>query len=141
MENNQQRNMVIMDGEVVDLYPPKSDKAPTVFTIKQTEEFNGNTRTNYISGKTFKHDSVRKGAIVHAIGSLRTNRWEDKDGNKHRDLEVIYNKIEETGFNGQAVAGEENQDRPLTQAEVVSEMDTVPTDIPEGEVNFDDIPF
>lgn len=135
MENTQQRNMVVLDGEVVDLYPPKSDKAPTVFTLKQTEEFNGITRTNYISGKTFKHDSVRKGAIVHAIGSLRTNRWE-KDGVKHRDLEVIFNKIEETGFNGQAVAGEENQERPLTQVDEV-----VPTDIPDDEVNFDDIPF
>lgn len=136
-ENNQQRNMVILDGEVVDLYPPKSEKAPTAFTIKQTEEFNGVTRTNYIPGKTFKHDSIRKGAIVHAIGSLRTNRWEDKDGNKHRDLEVIYNKIEETGFNTQA------NDRPLTQAEVVAKTkdDTVPEDIPEGDISFDDIPF
>lgn len=136
-ENNQQRNMVILDGEVVDLYPPKSEKAPTAFTIKQTEEFNGVTRTNYIPGKTFKHDSIRKGAIVHAIGSLRTNRWEDKDGNKHRDLEVIYNKIEETGFNTQA------NDRPLTQAEVVAKTkdDTVPDDIPEGDISFDDIPF
>ena len=136
-ENNQQRNMVILDGEVVDLYPPKSEKAPTAFTIKQTEEFNGVTRTNYIPGKTFKHDSIRKGAIVHAIGSLRTNRWEDKDGNKHRDLEVIYNKIEETGFNAQA------NDRPLTQAEVVAKTkdDIVPEDIPEGDISFDDIPF
>lgn len=136
-ENNQQRNMVILDGEVVDLYPPKSEKAPTAFTIKQTEEFNGVTRTNYIPGKTFKHDSIRKGAIVHAIGSLRTNRWEDKDGNKHRDLEVIYNKIEETGFNTQT------NDRPLTQAEVVAKTkdDTVPEDIPEGDISFDDIPF
>lgn len=136
-ENNQQRNMVILDGEVVDLYPPKSEKAPTAFTIKQTEEFNGVTRTNYIPGKTFKHDSIRKGAIVHAIGSLRTNRWEDKDGNKHRDLEVIYNKIEETGFNTQT------NDRPLTQAEVVAQTkdDTVPEDIPEGDISFDDIPF
>lgn len=136
-ENNQQRNMVILDGEVVDLYPPKSEKAPTAFTIKQTEEFNGVTRTNYIPGKTFKHDSIRKGAIVHAIGSLRTNRWEDKDGNKHRDLEVIYNKIEETGFNTQA------NDRPLTQAEVVAQTkdNTVPDDIPEGDISFDDIPF
>ena len=138
-ENNQQRNMVVMDGVVVDLYPPKSEKAPTVFTIKQTEEFNGNTRTNYISGKTFKHDTVRKGAIVHAIGSLRTNRWE-KDGVKHRDLEVIFNKIDETGFDSEAA-----QDRPLKQAEVVGTLkkdeEVIPTDIPEGEVSFDDIPF
>lgn len=141
MEQNQQRNMVVLDGEVVDLYPPKSEKAPTVFTVKQTEEFNGNTRTNYISGKTFKHDEVRKGAIVHAIGSLRTNRWE-KDGVKHRDLEVIFNKIEETGFNGQAVAGEESQERPMTQVEAIAQTkEEIPDDIPEGEINFDEIPF
>lgn len=143
-ENNQQRNMVVMDGVVVDLYPPKSEKAPTVFTIKQTEEFNGTARTNYISGKTFKHDSVRKGAIVHAIGSLRTNRWE-KDGVKHRDLEVIFNSITETGFDGQAIAGSESQERqPMSQAQAIAaakEEEVIPTDIPEGEVNFDDIPF
>lgn len=140
-ENNQQRNMVVLDGVVVDLYPPKSEKAPTVFTVKQTEEFNGSTRTNYISGKTFKHDSIRKGAIVHAIGSLRTNRWE-KDGVKHRDLEVIFNKIDETGFDSQAA---ESTAKPMTQAKAIGaakvEEEVVPTDIPEGEVNFDNIPF
>lgn len=142
MENDNQRNMVVLDGEVVDLFPPRVANAPTAFTIKQTETFNGNTRTNFIRGKTFKHDQVRKGAIVHAIGNLRTNRWE-KDGVKHNDLEVIFNKIEETGFNGQAVAGTESQE-PMTQAQALEAAKKFNSDIPDDipdEVNFDDIPF
>lgn len=143
MENQdtEQRNFVVLDGEIVNVFPPKSDKAPTAFVIKNTRNYNGKTWEERIFGKTFHHDAVRQGAIVHAIGSLRTNVWE-KDGTTHRDLEVMFNSIEELGFNTQPA-----EDRPLTQAEVIAETkkneidETVPTEIPKGEVNFDDIPF
>lgn len=147
-QDNQPKNMWILDGEITSVFPPRNGKGPTIFNMKSARRFT-NTNGEDVEVqekqwglKTFNHNAVRKGAIVHAIGSVHTNTWKDKDGKDHNELEAIFNSIQEVGFNGQAAAGTESQE-PMTQVEAISQerqTDEAPEDIPE---NFDvnDIPF
>ena len=120
MENNQQRNMVIVDGEIVKLWGKRSDKAPTEFRVKNVERWNGNERTNYINLKSFNFpEDLKEGDFIHAIGGIRSGSYE-KDGKKTYTQELFVNKIEKT-------------DKPAE--------DVAPEDIPDGEITFDEVAF
>ena len=41
----------------------------------------------------FIEQYIHKGSKVHIEGSLRTNKWEDKDGNKRSKVEVVVGRI------------------------------------------------
>lgn len=67
---------------------------------------------------------LKKGSKVYIEGSLRTNKWEDKDGNTRYTTEIIANEmqmIDSKGENGGAQA-----------QKVANEPDNFDDDIPFG---------
>lgn len=132
MENGQQGNSVTIDGTITGIYPPKNPKAPTRFAVRTTRLYNGTAHTSTFYCKTYQSEQIRVGGIVRATGYLRNNHWE-KDGTSHWELEVMITNVTETGFDGQLAAGSESQEQP--------EEEPAPTDIPEGEITLDNIPF
>lgn len=130
MEKKPTTNMVILEGEITNLFDKRSEKAPRNMVMKVVEEFNGNTRTNYIMVATYKDDGLRVGDVIRGIGGLRTSSWE-KDGKKQSRTEIYLNSIEVKDFHAQAAQAQAQNDG-------VDEV--VPDDIPD-EINMDDIPF
>tara|TARA_Y100000739_G_scaffold161993_1_gene140206 strand:- start:18 stop:464 length:447 start_codon:yes stop_codon:yes gene_type:complete len=77
---------------------------------------------------------VKKGTLVYIEGSLKTDKWQDKDGNDRYSTGVVannYGGVQILGGGGEADAGSSsdmNQERP--QTENLSQ-----------EVEDDDLPF
>jgi single-strand DNA-binding protein len=77
------------------------------------------------------NEKITKGQPVLVVGKLKLSRWEDKNsGEKRASLEIIANKV--VGFGKSEKTG-----APYVAAS------TVPSDvdIPNGDVDPDDIPF
>lgn len=130
MEKKPATNFVVLEGEITNLFEKRNEKAPTNFVMKVVEEYNGNTRTNYIMVSTYKDEGLRVGDVIRGMGGIRTSSWE-KDGKKQSRTEIMLNSIEVKGFNNQAA-----------QAPAVNDGvdEVVPDDIPD-EINMSDIPF
>lgn len=129
MEKKPATNMVILEGEITNLFDKRSEKAPRNMVLKVTEEYNGNTRTNYIMVATYKDEGLRVGDVVRGIGGIRTSSWE-KDGKKQSRTEIYLNSIEVKDFHAQGAQAPAQDDG----------VDVVPDDIPD-EINMDEIPF
>lgn len=129
MEKKPATNMVILEGEITNLFDKRSEKAPRNMVLKVTEEYNGNTRTNYIMVATYKDEGLRVGDVVRGIGGIRTSSWE-KDGKKQSRTEIYLNSIEVKDFHAQGAQAPAQNDG----------IDVAPDDIPD-EINMDEIPF
>jgi len=84
-------------------------------------------------GKTAEnvHRYMEKGGRVHVEGRIRTNKWEDRDGNNRYTTEVIARSIlfltKGRGYQDQSAAPQgSNPPKPARR---------------EDDVNYDDIPF
>lgn len=130
MEKKPTTNMVILEGEITNLFDRRNERAPRNMVLKVVEEYNGNTRTNYLMVSTYKDEGLRVGDVIRGIGGLRTSSWE-KDGQKQSRTEIYLNSIEVKDFHAQ------NAQAPA-QNDSVDEV--VPDDIPD-EINMDEIPF
>lgn len=129
MEKKPATNMVILEGEITNLFDKRSEKAPRNMVLKVTEEYNGNTRTNYIMVATYKDEGLRVGDVIRGIGGVRTSSWE-KDGKKQSRTEIYLNSIEVKDYRTQ------NAQTPAQN----DGIDVAPDDIPD-EINMDEIPF
>ena len=46
-------------------------------------------------GKQIKiAEYLKRGTLIYADGKLRTNQWQDNDGNNHQNINVIVNNIQ-----------------------------------------------
>lgn len=131
MEKKPTTNMVILEGEITNLFDKRNEKAPRNMVMKVVEEYNGNTRTNYIMVSTYKDDGLRVGDVIRGIGGIRTSSWENSEGKKQSRTEIYLNSIEVKDYHAQATQAPAKNDG-------VDEV--VPDDIPD-EINMDDIPF
>lgn len=129
MEKKPATNMVILEGEITNLFDKRSEKAPRNMVLKVTEEYNGNTRTNYIMVATYKDEGLRVGDVIRGIGGVRTSSWE-KDGKKQSRTEIYLNSIEVKDYHAQNAQAPAQNDG----------IDVAPDDIPD-EINMDEIPF
>ena len=77
---------------------------------------------------------LKKGSKVYVEGSLRTNKWQDKDGNDRYTTEIIANEMQMLDGKGDSASGPNNQSTQNTNPNV--------TQVDNGMDNFDgDIPF
>jgi single-strand DNA-binding protein len=74
------------------------------------------------------NDKITKGIPVLVVGKLKLNRWEDKNtGEKRASLEILASKV--LGFSKVEKAG------------LLSVAAPTDADIPEGDIDPDEIPF
>jgi single-strand DNA-binding protein len=91
---------------------------------------------------------LKKGSKIYVEGSLRTNKWQDKDGNDRFTTEVIANEMQmldsksSGGDNTQHASGNANQENP-TYKSTVAPRQTAPavTQVDNDDIGNDDIPF
>lgn len=132
-------NVTLWGNITQDIEPRTTANGLTVasFTVAENHP---NDEVSYIDCVAFGQPAeylskyAAKGQSVFVIGGLKQNRWEDKQGNKRSRLEVIARDV--------SLIGKRPDDRPLTQADVVSETykDEVPTDVPD-KIDLSEIPF
>jgi len=92
-------NKVFLSGKVVRDAETKAygqDKKMVVFTLAvPTGRF-----SDYFTIKAFKNldvvEKLRKGESLLITGDIRYNTWE-KDGQKHKDIEIILDSIDKLG--------------------------------------------
>jgi len=127
------KNLVMFEGEVTRIFDKRSEKAPVNFFFKVTEtreiEKNGikeDIKTTLRSkGYSFNFPAdLVVGDIVQMYGSLVRDHYKTKDGEDKYEDRFKFFKFNKIGHNN-----------------AVEEQENVPDDIPEGEINFDDIPF
>ncbi len=75
---------------------------------------------------------LRKGSQVYLEGSLRTRKWQDKDGNDRWSTEIVANEMQMLGSRGDASAPARSQPAAVGESG--------PSGPPDDEFN-DDIPF
>lgn len=78
---------------------------------------------------------LKKGSQVYVEGSLRTRKWQDKDGNDRYTTEIVANEMQMLG--GKSQPSEQPADYPKQQTRAVGQ--TSPTS--SADDGFDDIPF
>ena len=61
------------------------------------------------------NEYLRKGSKVYIEGSIRTNKWQDKDGNDRYTVEVIGNSLQMLDSRGDSSMGG-GQRRPMQQS-------------------------
>ena len=84
---------------------------------------------------------AKKGSGVLVSGRLNQRSWEDKTGNKRSSVEIV---VEDFNFAGSAPrdgGGSYSQGSGSTSSASADLPVDMPTDIPDGEVNLDEIPF
>ena len=127
------KNLVMMEGESTRIFDKRSDKAPTrfFFKIEETREIEKNgikedvKNTKRLKGTSFNAPAdLMEGDIVQMIGSMRTDHYKNREGNDVYEDALYFNKITKVGHNT-----------------AVEEQENIPTDIPEGEIDFNNIPF
>lgn len=91
----------------------------------------------------------RKGSQIYIEGSLQTNEWQDKDGNKRWTTQIVARQMQMLDSKGQAdqgnFQGNQQQNAPVSNASPQSQSMQSPPSAPAN--NFgddfveDDIPF
>lgn len=90
---------------------------------------------------------LRKGSQVYVEGSLRTRKWQDKNGNDRYTTEIVANEMQMLGGRGGSGGGsaDYNQDRGQGQAPAAAPQSAPAPASGGGGGNFDDfdddIPF
>lgn len=84
---------------------------------------------------------LKKGSQVYLEGRLQTRTWEGQDGKKNYRTEVVVdNMIMLARPGGQTAAGNPRADFP-TEPKAAAEQPEPKSDIPEIQIDNDDIPF
>ena len=71
---------------------------------------------------------LKKGSKVYVEGSLRTNKWQDKDGNDRYTTEIIGGELQMLDGRGDPTAGGQPSSPQVTQVD--NSMDNFDDDIP-----------
>jgi single-strand DNA-binding protein len=80
---------------------------------------------------------LRKGSQVYIEGSLRTRKWQDKEGKDQYSTEIVARDMQMLGSRGGAGGGEGRSER---KPAAVEDRATAPVSADEGQFD-DDIPF
>lgn len=101
--------------------------------------FNGSeTQTDWIDIVAWKGTAefvckyFSKGSPISIIGSIQTRMWEDKSGQKRKNVEVVAEKVEFTPINKGGNSSTEGAS---------NEVRSVPTSNETQETNDDELPF
>lgn len=83
---------------------------------------------------------LRKGSKVYVEGSIRTRKWQDKEGRDQYTTEIVASEMQMLDSRGGGAGGESDQDRSAesrqpargraAEASSVSEMESLEDDIP-----------
>ena len=93
-------NSVVLMGRLTadpEMRTTNNGTAVTTFTLAVDRDFGENKETDFVScvawKKTAEHVSKfwKKGQMMALQGSLQSRKWEDRDGNKRTNWEVIVN--------------------------------------------------
>ncbi len=85
---------------------------------------------------------LRKGSKVYVEGRLRTNKWQDRDGNDRYTTEIVaydMQMLDGRGGTGEEFAGASGQARKQSAANAPARQENTPGN--GGEFVDDDIPF
>jgi single-strand DNA-binding protein len=80
---------------------------------------------------------LRKGSQVYIEGSLRTRKWQDKEGKDQYSTEIVAREMQMLGSRGGAGGGEGRAER---RPAAVEDRASAPVSADEGQYD-DDIPF
>jgi len=85
---------------------------------------------------------LKKGTSIYIEGKIRTNKWQDKDGNTRYTTEILGEKIEFAGNkqDNNSSYSNNNQAQNFQTADKVA-MNSEPTSAPVASFEDDDIPF
>lgn len=87
---------------------------------------------------------AKKGSGVLVSGRLNQRSWEDKTGNKRSSVEIVVEDFNFVGGGARQDGGNSygsGSDASSASAPAPADLPEMPTDIPEGDVNLDEIPF
>lgn len=91
---------------------------------------------------------LHKGDAILVSGRLRQEEWEGRDGQKHvnividvDDFNFIGGGRSSDGASSYSGASASSSSSSAGNSTSASSDSTTPTDIPEGEINLDDVPF
>jgi single-strand DNA-binding protein len=79
---------------------PNSGKAVAKFSIAVNREFSKDKEADFFNvvvwGKTAEYvaNYSKKGRLIAINGNMRNNNYEDKNGTKHYNIEVVANRVE-----------------------------------------------
>ena len=83
---------------------------------------------------------AKKGSGVLVSGRLNQRSWEDKNGSKRSNVEIV---VEDFNFTGSASrdGGSSYSSANSSSSAPADTSEDIPTDIPEGEIDLSDVPF
>ena len=86
---------------------------------------------------------LRKGSKVYIEGSLRTRKWQDRDGQDRYTTEVVANEMQMLDSRGASQAGGYPPQDNFSRSAPQSESTAAPQGVPAGDYGSfdDDIPF
>lgn len=92
-----QTNMVVVEGRITKVFPGRSEKAPTMYTVENVQEWNGKETKRYVEFITFPScktfSNIKEGNIVKVIGTISVQKFE-KDGQVTYKTQVVANSVE-----------------------------------------------
>ena len=134
-------NKVILMGRLV--RDPElrryNDESVVNFTVALDRPVKGEKKTDYIDvvvwGKRadWCTNWLEKGSLVIVVGSLRSRKWEDKNGNKRVSIEV---QADEVNFGETKRARESNAKAPASAPGVPPDFTELTDEEDEGTVPF-----
>lgn len=111
-------------GKDVDIRYTADSKAVANFSVATSEEWK-DKQTGEKTSKTEWHNIVifgrlaeiageylRKGSQVYLEGSLRTRKWQDKEGKDHYTTEIIASEMQMIGGKREGEERQEKQEKP-----------------------------
>jgi single-strand DNA-binding protein len=148
-------NKVILVGNIgkdpETRYMPNG-KAVTNFSVATSESWTDRTsgdkqeRTEWHNVVLFEKlaeiaaEYLRKGSQVYIEGSLRTRKWQDKEGKDRYTTEIVGRDMQMLGGRGGAGGGEHSGGGASSGSRAAPERSAPPPAADEGEFD-DDIPF
>lgn len=127
-----QTNMVVVEGKITKVFPGKSEKAPTMYTVENVQEWNGKETKRYVEFITFPScktfNNIKEGNTVKVIGTIAVQKFE-RDGQATYKTQVVANSVE-LQFGSEA---DPRETTPVPEPEDV--------DFDSAGIEDDDIPF
>jgi single-strand DNA-binding protein len=93
------KNKVILIGNVGKDPETNEAKTLTSFSLATSEKIKGETVTEWHNLKAFGKTAeliqsyVKKGSQIYIEGKIKTNKWEDKNGQKRSTVEIIVSEV------------------------------------------------
>ena len=82
-----------------------------------------------------------KGSMIAVRGSIQTNRYEDRDGNKRTSFEVVADEVSFCGSKAESNTGSQSSYAPSARPQAASSFSTAAADDFEEIPVSDDLPF